>query len=215
MPEPVAGARRNRGTVAVTASALGCLTEFTDRPMPHTAIRQQWLRRRKRLKKMLRLLPRRANVARYPVIRRFAEAARSRPFLWSFKREHVWPALYVGSVLAFMPTYGLQIFLALFAAILVRGNLTVMVALQMITNPLTIAPLYLLTHEVGLWLIARTGYGAVDAGLASSMNALVLGGVVVGFATAVLLDVAWRLLAWEARRFQARMATSAATHRRG
>lgn len=174
--------------------------------MPDSVIRQQWLRRRQRLRRLLRVLPRRANVSRYPVIRRFAEAARSRPYLWSFKREHVWPALYVGSVLAFMPTYGLQIFLALFAAMLVRANLTVMVALQMITNPLTIAPLYLLTHEVGLWLIARTGYGAVDAGIASSMNALVLGGGVVGFATALLLDVAWRVLAWEARRFEARRA---------
>lgn len=180
--------------------------------MSHSVIRQQWLGRRRRLRRVLRVLPRRANVGRYPVIRRFAEAARARPYLWSFKREHVWPALYVGSVLAFMPTYGLQIFLALFAAMLVRANLTVMVALQMITNPLTIAPLYLLTHEIGQWLIARTGYGAGDAGIASSMNALVLGGVVVGFATALLLDVAWRFLAWEARRFAARYRDRHAAH---
>ena len=172
--------------------------------MPPPAIRQQWLRRRQRLKRVLRLLPRRANVGRYPVIRRFAEVARSRPYLWSFKRQHVWPALYVGSVLAFMPTYGLQVFIALLAAVVVRANLTVMVALQMITNPLTLAPLYLLTHAVGQWLIERTGYGDVDAGVASSVNALVLGGIVVGFATALLLDLTWRVLAWDARRFEAR-----------
>ena len=183
--------------------------------MPHAVIHQQWLRRRKRLRRVLRALPRRANVGRYPVIRRFAEAARARPYLWSLKYEHVWPALYVGSVLAFMPTYGLQIFIAALAAMVVRANLTVIVALQMITNPLTLAPLYLLTHTVGQWLIDVTGYGSVDAGIASSVNALVLGGIVVGLVIAMLLDIAWRLLAWEARRFRARLATSAADHRRG
>ena len=180
--------------------------------MPHSAIRQQWLVRRRRLKRVLRVLPRRANVGRYPVIRRFADAARSRPYLWSFRREHVWPALYVGSVLAFMPTYGLQVFLALLAAMVVRANLTVMVALQMITNPLTLAPLYLLTHRVGQVLIALTGYGAADAGVASSVNALVLGGIVVGLVVAVALDLSWRLLAWEARRFAQRYQAWHAAH---
>ena len=180
--------------------------------MPHSAIRQQWLGRRRRLKRVLRVLPRRANVGRYPVIRRFAEVARSRPYLWSFKREHIWPALYVGSVLAFMPTYGLQVFIALLAAMVVRANLTVMVALQMITNPLTLAPLYLMTHAVGQWLIERTGYGDVDAGVASSVNALVLGGIVVGVAIAMLLDIAWRVLAWEARRFTQRYRAWHAAH---
>lgn len=164
-------------------------------------LRLQWLRRRKRLRRLLRLLPRRANVGRYPVIRRFAEAARSRPYLWSFKRENVLPALYVGAVLAFMPTYGLQILLAFFAAVAVRANLTLMVALQMITNPLTIAPAYYVTHEVGQWLIERTGYGVADAGIGSSVNALILGGLVVGLVVAVLLDLTWRVLAWEAQRF--------------
>ena len=180
--------------------------------MPHSAVRQQWLRRRQRLKRVLRVLPRRANVGRYPVVRWFADAARARPYLWSFKREHVWPALYVGSVLAFMPTYGLQVFLALLAAMVVRANLTVMVALQMITNPLTLAPLYLLTHRVGQWLIALTGYGAADAGLASSVNALVMGGIVVGLAVAVVLDLAWRALAWEAHRFARRYQVWHAAH---
>ena len=97
--------------------------------MPHSAIHQQWLRRRKRLRRVLRALPRRANIGRYPVIRRFADAAKARPYLWSFKREHLWPALYIGSVLAFMPTYGLQVFIAVLAAMVVRANLTVIVAM--------------------------------------------------------------------------------------
>jgi len=164
-------------------------------------LRLQWLRRRKRLRWILRMLPRRANVGRYPVIRRFAEAARRRPYLWSFKRANVLPALYVGSVLAFMPTYGLQVLLGLLAAFVVRANLTIMIGLQMLTNPLTAAPVYLVTHAIGQWLIERTGYGAAQAGIGSSVNALILGGLVVGVVVAVLLDLAWRFLAWEAERF--------------
>jgi hypothetical protein len=175
-------------------------------------LHRQWLRRRKRLRRLLRLLPRRANVGRYPVIRRFADAARARPYLWSFKRENVLSALYVGSVLAFMPTYGLQVLLAFVAAIAVRANLTLMVALQMITNPLTAAPVYLLTHEVGQWLIDHTGYGVGDSAFGTSVNALILGGLVFGVVFAFLVDLAWRLLAWEARAFSARLAAMRAEH---
>lgn len=180
---------------------------MTRHPLHH-----QWLRRRKRLRRLLRLLPRRANVGRYPVIRRFAEAARARPYLWSFKRENVLPALYVGSVLAFMPTYGLQVLLAFVVAIFVRANLTIIVALQMITNPITAAPAYLLTHEVGQWLIDHTGYGVGDSEFGTGVNALILGGLVVGACVAFLIDLAWRLLAWEARVFQAKLAEMHARH---
>src|SRR3546814_6139453 len=37
---------------------------------------------------LLRPLPRRANVSRYPVIKWFAGLARRLPFLWSFRAQH-------------------------------------------------------------------------------------------------------------------------------
>lgn len=174
-------------------------------PVRSHPLHRSWLARRRRLRRWLRPLPRRANVARYPVIKWFADAARKRPYLWSFKRPPVLASLYAGSVLALMPLYGLQLLIGLLLAIGVRGNLTVMIALQMITNPLTLAPIYVGTHGFGSWLIGLTGYGGGASDVESYLNALVVGGIVGGLALAGVLDLSWRLLAWEARRFRGQL----------
>ena len=168
-------------------------------------LHRKWLARRRRLRRWLRPLPRRANVSRYPVVKWFAEAARRRPWLWSFKRPQVMASLYAGSVLALLPVYGLQLLIGVILAILLRGNLTVMIALQMITNPLTLAPIYVGTHALGRWLIDITGYGGGASEVGSYVNALVLGGIVAGLGLALLLDLCWRGLAWEARRFRGQL----------
>lgn len=165
----------------------------------------QWLQRRRRLRRVLRPLPRRANLTRYPVLKWFAEHARRAAFLWSFKRANVIPSLYVGSVLAFLPLYGLQILLGLGLALGVRGNLSVMVGLQMITNPLTIVPVYGFTTWVGLGAMGLAGVGAGWPEALRYTNALFVGGVIVGLGFAVLADLTWRLLAWEARAFRRRL----------
>lgn len=175
-------------------------------PVRTHPLHRRWLARRRRLRRWLRPLPRRANVARYPVVKWFADAARRRPYLWSFKRKHVLVSLYAGAVLALMPVYGLQLLLGLALAVWLRGNLTVMVALQMVTNPLTLGPIYYATHALGAWLIGLTGYGEGAGALGTHVNALVVGGVVAGLGFALVLDLGWRLLAWEARRFRAQLA---------
>ena len=175
-------------------------------PVRSHPLHRRWLARRRRLRRWLRPLPRRANVARYPVIKWFAEAARKRPYLWSFKRQHVLVSLYSGAVLALMPVYGLQLAIGLALAVWLRGNLTVMAALQMVTNPLTLGPIYYATHKLGSWLIGLTGYGEGASLVGTHINALVVGGIVGGLGFALLLDLGWRLLAWEARRFRAQLA---------
>src|SRR3546814_20620298 len=77
---------------------------------------------------------------RSPVIKWFAGLARRLPFLWSFRAQHVLPALYVGCVLSLLPVYGIQFGLDLIFALLVRGNITVLMGLPLITNPFTIVP---------------------------------------------------------------------------
>lgn len=166
----------------------------------------EWFRRRQRLRRILRPLPRRANLSRYPVLKWFARHAQRAAFLWSFKRANVIPSLYVGSVLAFLPLYGLQLPLAFGAALGVRGNLTVMAALQFITNPLTIVPVYGFTAWVGLGAMAFAGIGDAWPDALRYTNALFVGGVLVGLGFALLADLTWRLLAWEARVFQRRLA---------
>ncbi|MBD8526376.1 DUF2062 domain-containing protein [Pseudomarimonas arenosa] len=177
---------------------------------------RELLARRRRLRKLLRPLPRRANVRRYPVVKWFAEAARKRPFLWSLKRENVLPALYLGSIVSLWPLYGFQLVVAVFVALYARANLTITVALQFITNPLTLIPIYGFTYWVGRKVM---GWMGVDTEFPSKLSfenmaeagwdvlaALFLGGLVVGLGVALICDVSWRLLSWEARVFRNRLA---------
>jgi len=174
-------------------------------PVRSHPLHLRWLARRRRLRRWLRPLPRRANVSRYPVIKWFAQAARKRPYLWSFKRPQVMASLYAGSVLVLMPVYGLQVAIALALAVLVRGNLTVMVGLQMITNPLTLGPIYYGTHALGQFVIERVGYGGGATGWGSHINALVLGGILAGLGLSLVVDGLWRLVSWEARHFRGQL----------
>ncbi len=171
------------------------------------------IRRKRRLRRLLRKLPRRSNLARYPILKWFAHHARKAPFLWSFKRQHVMASLYLGSVLAFLPLYGIQGLLAFGAALLGRGNLTVMVALQFITNPLTILPIYGFTGWVGLRTMEFVGVGEQMHVALQTTHALFIGGVIVGLLFAVVSDLVWRLLAWEARIFRERLAQLRERHR--
>lgn len=115
--------------------------------------------RRRRAKRLLRFVPRRAMLHKYPLIGRFAEFARKRSFLWSFKSEHMRPAFYAGSILSLLPVMGVQLPLALMLSLLLRGNFMVAGGLQFITNPFTAAPIYYATHQLGAKLISVSGFG--------------------------------------------------------
>lgn len=153
----------------------------------------------RRTRRFLRLLPRRSNLHRYPLLRRFAAAARNRPYLWTFRVPSVRRALYVGSVLAFLPLYGLQLLIGFWAALVFRSHLGLTLALQFITNPFTAAPLYYLTYRIGLWIISTLGIGEGHPTVGTRFNALILGGVVVGLAVGLVLDLLLRFGIWEAR----------------
>jgi len=118
---------------------------------PSQESREKSLRfaRIRRVKRFLRPLPRRANIHRYPVLSWFKETARKRDYLWSFRRKEAVPALYAGWILTLMPLYGLQIFLAFFLALGVRGNLMILVGLQLVSNPLTVLPIWYVDYVVG------------------------------------------------------------------
>ena len=79
-----------------------------------------------------------------------------------------------------------------------------MTGLQFLTNPLTAAPVYYLTYRVGLWLITHLGVGAGHPSVGTRVNALVLGGVVVGLLVGVGLDLLLRFGLWEAKRLRER-----------
>lgn len=166
----------------------------------HTA----WRKRRARVRWLLAKVPLRSNAHRYPGVRWFA-GARGRGYLWSFRSAHLLPALYVGSMLALLPTYGAQIPIALAMALLLRANLTVLVGLTLVNNPLTAAPIYLATDQTGLALLAVLGVGESFGAIVRHGIALTLGGLVVGLGLGAVLDLARRTIAWEAAMFRRRL----------
>jgi uncharacterized protein (DUF2062 family) len=103
----------------------------------------------RRVKRWLRPLPRRANIHRYPGLKWFAESARKRAYIWSFRLQHLVPAIYSGCILAFLPLFGIQLPLALLLAILLRANLPVLAGVQFISNPVTILPIYFSAYQIG------------------------------------------------------------------
>jgi uncharacterized protein (DUF2062 family) len=62
----------------------------------------------------------------------------------------------VGAFVAFTPTVGLQTFIALAVAAVLRANKVVCIPLVWITNPLTLAPIY--------WFCWRVGVGITPGG---------------------------------------------------
>lgn len=118
----------------------------------------------RRVKKLLRYMPRKATVHNYPFLKFFAASVKKRHYLWSFRVAEVVPALYAGSILTFTPLYGVQIPVALGLALIFRANLMVLVGLQLISNPLTIVPIYALDYQVGHFFIEFFGSGSSFSG---------------------------------------------------
>ena len=119
-------------------------------------------RRIRRLKKWMRPLPRRSNIHRYPVLKWFAKTAYDRSYLWSFKGNAMVQALFWGIWIAMLPIVGIQMLVVFFLALIVRANLPLIVALQWISNPLTMAPIYFADYEIGLLILELFGvdYGS-------------------------------------------------------
>ncbi len=219
-------------------------------PDEHHHHRKEHFARIRRTKLFLRFMPRRAVFHKYPFIGRFAEAARKRSYLWSFKTPEVRPALYVGSILAFMPALGVQLPAAFLLALLLRLNVMVLGGLQFITNPLTAIGIYTATYQLGKAVIDASGFGrsieVIDSPtpyvapselpltrppaktlpgsptaaaeeepptqikwtrlLGTGINALIIGGAIVGVVVGGILDIAWRFGANRAAAHRARVA---------
>jgi uncharacterized protein (DUF2062 family) len=118
-------------------------------------------RRIRRVKRWLRPLPRRSNVHRYPILKFFAEATRKRIYLWSFRVENAVPAIYAGSILTLMPLYGLQVIGAFLLALLLRANLPILVGLQVVSNPLTVLPIWYAAYQIGRIILSVLGLNVV------------------------------------------------------
>jgi uncharacterized protein (DUF2062 family) len=119
-----------------------------------------------RVKRILRWMPRRSNVHRYPVLKWFAKAALKRSYLWSFRVRAAVPALYAGCILSLLPIYGIQLPAAVGLAFLIRANLPILFSLQFITNPITVLPAYFTSYQVGKVVLALFGISGPHVNMA-------------------------------------------------
>lgn len=150
----------------------------------------------RRAKQFLRPLPRRTNLHRWPVLKRFAKAARKSPYLWRFGEREVRMALYLGSVIAFLPIFGAQFLVGFFAAIAARANLLVIMAVQLVTNFFTAVPIYWFTTKTGAWIVEICHLPSLHPGIMRGTYNAVLGGIAVGLLFGLATDLVFRLILW-------------------
>ncbi|MFW6217675.1 MAG: DUF2062 domain-containing protein [Verrucomicrobiota bacterium] len=171
----------------------------------------------RRVKRWLRPLPRRATIHKYPVLGRFAETARRRIYLWSFREENAVPAIYAGCILTLMPIYGIQLPLSFLLALWLRANLPILAGLQMVSNPVTALPIWFAGYNVGrnvlgvigvealrleraevrqlLGSFLRGEWGSKLERIASVFGVTSLGAVVMGTFFGLVASVAYRIIA--------------------
>lgn len=76
------------------------------------------------------------------------------PWLWHFNRHSVAGAFAIGMFCMWIP-FPPQTLMAAAAAIFIRVNLPISVALVYVTNPVTIPPLFYLAYQLGAWLLGE------------------------------------------------------------
>jgi len=70
------------------------------------------------------------------------------------------PAIYAGCILTLLPIYGLQLMLALLLALLLRANLPILVGLQVVSNPITVIPIWFSAYQIGRHFLGVLGVEA-------------------------------------------------------
>ena len=126
------------------------------------------------------------------------------PDLWHLGRNSVAWAVSIGLFMAWVPV-PFQMVLAAGAAILVRCNLPISVAMVWVSNPVTMAPLFLAAHQIGERILDRSpGDFRIELSLrwlfeelGKVWEPLLLGCFILGLASAILGQVMIRLI-WRA-----------------
>jgi len=123
--------------------------------------------------------------------------------LWSIRRKTVVPAFALGVFVAFMPFPGHPLLAAL-AAFFLRVNVPVAALATLVSNPVTMGPMYYFTHQVGEALLSleptpfdfEFSFAWFFEKLRTNWQPLLLGSVLVGAIAALVgfiaLDAIWR-----------------------
>jgi hypothetical protein len=123
--------------------------------------------------------------------------------LWGIRRKNVVPAFAVGLFVMWMPFPG-HLLMACIIALMLRVNIPVAAVTTLLSNPLTMGPMYFLGYRFGAWLLSDpVAPLSIEMTLDWVTNVFVgvwqpmlLGCILLGSATSLLglfvLDVFWR-----------------------
>ena len=141
-----------------------------------------------RLRWLLRWMPSKRSLGKFPVLKQFGSHLQRRKYLWSFKESRVAPAILLGSIVAFLPIFGVQLLTVVALAVLLKVNLPVIAGLQFVSNPLTLVPIYLANYKVGSWILQGIGLAEQGAeNVIHGVNSTMVGGAVLGTVFGLLI----------------------------
>ncbi len=148
-------------------------------------------------------IPDSSTLQQHPSLQRFGPALQC-PSLWHLSRRSARAAVAVGLFCAMLPI-PVQMLLAAFFAIWLRGHLPLTIALVWLNNPVTIAPIFYAGYKLGSWMLGTTAKQLEfelssqwlwtqlsDIGLPLLLGSISLG-LLLGLAGALLLDFCWRI----------------------
>lgn len=125
------------------------------------------------------------------------------PRLWGVRRRNVVPAFALGLFVAFIPVPG-QFLLAALAALALRIHIPVAVLATLVSNPLTVGPMYFFAYRLGLRLMGDSpqpfqfewSAAWFTGRFLTTWQPLLLGSVLLGTLAAlvgyIVLDLLWR-----------------------
>lgn len=97
--------------------------------------------------KLRRWIPSKEEILAYSWLQPFREWL-DHDELWDFQRDSVARAVLIGIFIGFVAPLA-QIFLGIVVAVIVRANIAVSVGCTLLTNPLTVVPLYFMAYLLG------------------------------------------------------------------
>jgi hypothetical protein len=163
-----------------------------------------------------RIAPEREALLRHSWLRPIADRL-TLPHIWYFNRRSIARGVALGFFVGFLVPVGQIVLIALFAGA-ARGNLLVAALVTLVTNPLTVPPIYYAAYRIGSFVLGQNGdkpapFVSADGFnpqtmldmAASASGPTLLGllyfGIVSAIAGFALVHVAWRVsLHWQWRR---------------
>lgn len=119
------------------------------------------------IQRLRALVPSREKLEATPCLRRLTPYL-AHPKLWHWSRRSIAAGVAIGLFFGLLIPIA-QIPFASVAAIALRANLAVAVASTLITNPLTMAPIYYVAYRLGAWVTGSTTAKVVSFSGASAL----------------------------------------------